>query len=108
MKNTSLKSFINKKEPIIKEEYHTNYKKYRKLLSTLMKKSKQAYYNKYFETNFNNILSTWKGIKYLISLKAVTTSLPIVCSFDNGDTITDPYGIAKFFNNYFASIAETT
>ena len=73
-----------------------------------MKKSKQAYYNKYFETNFNNILSTWKGIKYLISLKAVTTSLPIVCSFDNGDTITDPYDIAKSFNNYFASIAETT
>ena len=31
-----------------KEELHTNYKKYRNLLSTLMKKSKQAYYDKYF------------------------------------------------------------
>ena len=50
-KNNLLKNFINKKDPILKEEFHTNYKKYRKLLSTLMKKSKQAYYNKYFERN---------------------------------------------------------
>ena len=27
---------------------------------------------------------------------------------DNGDTITNPYDIANTFNNYFASIAETT
>ena len=29
-------------------------------------------------------------------------------TFDNGDTITNPYDIANTFNNYFASIAETT
>ena len=28
-----------------------------------MKKSKQAYCDKCFETNWNNIKSTWKGIK---------------------------------------------
>ena len=59
-----------------------------------MKKSKQAYYNKYFETNWSNIKNTWKGIKSLISLKSVVSSAP-----------TD---IANTFNNYFASIAETT
>ena len=26
---------------------------------------------------------------------------------DNGDSITNPYGIANTFNDYFASIAET-
>ena len=31
-----------------------------------------------------------------------------VLSLDNGDTITNPYGIVNAFNNYFASIAETT
>ena len=31
-----------------------------------------------------------------------------VLSLDNGDTITNPYDIANTFNNYFASIAETT
>ena len=67
VKNKLLKNFINKKDPVLKQEFHTNYKKYRNLLSTLMKKSKQAYYDKYFEKNWNNIKNTWKGIKSLIS-----------------------------------------
>ena len=108
VKNKLLTNFINKKDPILKEECHTNYKKYRNLLSTLMKKSKQAYYDKYFERNWNNIKNTWKGIKSLISLKTVASSVPTVLSLDNGDTITNPYGIGNTFHNYFASIADTT
>ena len=73
-----------------------------------MKKSKQAYYDKYFERNWNNIKNTWKRIKSLISLKTVASNVPTVLSLDNGDTITNPYDIVNTFNNYFASIAETT
>ena len=73
-----------------------------------MKKSKQAYYEKYFERNWNNIKNTWKGIKSLINLKTATSRVPTVLSLDNVDTITNPYDIANTFNNYFASIAETT
>ena len=108
MKNKLLKNFINKKDPILKEKFHTNYKKYRNLLSTLMKKSKQTYYDKYFERIWNNIKNTWKGIKSLISLKTVASNVPSVLSLDNGGTITSPYDIANTFNSYFASIAETT
>ena len=108
VKNKLLTNFINKKDPILKEEFHTNYKKHRNLLSILMKKSKQAYYDKYFERNWNNIKSTWKGIKSLISLKTVASNVPTVLSLDNGDTITNPYDIANNFNKYFASIAEAT
>ena len=108
VKNKLLTNFINKKDPVLKEEFHTKYKKYRNLLSTLMKKSKQAYYDKYFERNWNNTKNTWKGIKSLISLKAVASHVPTVLSLDNGDTITNPSDIANTFNNYFASIAETT
>ena len=108
VKNKLLKNFINKKDPILKEEFHTNYKKYRTLLSTLMKKIKQAYYDKYFERNWNNIKNTWKRIKSLISLKTVASNVPTVLSLDNGKTITNPCDIANFFNNYFTSIAETT
>ena len=43
VKNKLLTNFINKTDPTLKEECHTNQKKYRNLLSTLMKKSKQAY-----------------------------------------------------------------
>ena len=73
-----------------------------------MKTSKQAYYDKYFERNWNNSENTWKGIKSLIYLKIVAFSVPTVLYLDNGDTITNPYDIANTFNNYFASIAETT
>ena len=73
-----------------------------------MKKIKQAYYDKYFERNQNNIKNTRRGIKCLISLKTVASHVPAVLSLDNGDTITNPYDIANTFNDYFASIAETT
>ena len=42
------------------------------------------------------------------SLKTVASNVPTVLSLDNDDTITNPYDIANTFNNYFASIAETT
>ena len=73
-----------------------------------MKKREQTYYDKYFERNWNNIQNTWKGIKSHISLKTVAPNVPTVLSLDNGDTITNPYDTANTFNNYFASIAETT
>ena len=68
-----------------------------------MKRSRQAYYDKYFETKWNNnIKNTWKGIKSFISLKTVASSVPTIPSLDNGDTITNSYDIASTF------IAEST
>ena len=67
-----------------------------------MNKSKQAYYDRYFEKDWN-IRKTWKGIKSVISLKTAASSIPRVLSLDNGDTITHAYDIANIFNNYFAS-----
>ena len=42
IKNNLLTNFINKKDPVLKDGFHTKYKNCRNLLSTLMKKSKQA------------------------------------------------------------------
>ena len=94
---------MDKKDLVLKEEFHTKYKKYRNLLSTLMKKSKQAYH-KHFERNWNNIKNIRKEIKSLISLKTVASHVPTILSLDNGDTITNPYDIATMI---FTSIAET-
>ena len=88
MKNKLLVNFIYKKDPILKEGCHSNYKGYRNLLSTRMKESKQAYYDKCFERNLNNIRNTWKVIKALISLKTVVTNITNIF-LDNGDTITN-------------------
>ena len=73
-----------------------------------MKKSKQAYYDKYFEINWKNNKNTWKGIKFFISFKTVISNVPTVLFLDNGDTIGSSYYIANTFNNYFAAIVETT
>ena len=73
-----------------------------------MKKSKEAYYNRYFIANCNNIKKTWKGIKSLICLKTVASRATTVLSSDNGNTITNPYSTANTFKNYFPSIADTT
>ena len=108
VKNKLFTNFINRKDPILKKEFHTNYKKYRNLLSTIMKKSKQTYCDKYFERNWNNIKNTGKRIKSLIFLKTVTSTVPTVLFLDNCDTVTNSSDIANTFNNYFASIAETT
>ena len=108
VKNKSLKNFINKKDPILKKEFHTNCKKYRNILFTLMKKSKQVYYDKYFERNWNSIKNTRRGIKSFVSLKTIASSIPIVLTLGNGDTITNPYDIAYTFDNYFASITKAT
>ena len=103
--NKLLTNSLNKKDPILKEECHTNYKKCRNLLSTLMNKRKQAYHDKHFERNWNNIKNTWKRIK---PLKTVASSLPTALSHDNGDVIVNLYGVADTFYNYFTSITNTT
>ena len=60
-----------------------------------MEKSKQTYYDKYFERNWDYIKNTWKVIKSLISLKFVASSVPTILPHDNGDTINNSYDIAK-------------
>ena len=68
---------------------------------------KQAYYDIYFERNWNDIKNTWKGIKSLICLKYVVFSVTTLSCLNDGDTTTNPYDIANTFNNFFASIAGT-
>ena len=71
-----------------------------------MKKSKENYYKKYFESNWNNAKIIWKGIKSIITLKDITSSVPRTIS-QGENLITNPYDIANIFNNYFSSVADT-
>ena len=105
--NNLLKIFINSKDPETKKIFHEKYKDYRNMVSTLLKKSKICYYNQYFEANMNNIKSTWKGIKSIITIKNTSSDFPTYLS-SNGYTFTNQVDISNNFNNYFASIAETT
>ena len=47
--------FIKLKYAALKSEALFKYKQYRKLLSTLLKRSKKSYFTKYFQTNINDL-----------------------------------------------------
>ena len=98
IKNSIFKKYINKKDPHIKEELHQKYKNYRNIIATLMKKSKQNYFTKYFESNIKNLKNIWKGIKSILSLKISASSLCNLLNFNN-ELVSDPIKIANVFNN---------
>ena len=76
-----------------------------KPIINLLKKSKENYYKKHFESNWNNAKIIWKGIKSIITLKYITSSVPRTIS-QGENLITNPYDIANIFN--FSSVADTT
>ena len=71
-----------------------------------MKRSKQNYYKKYFESNLNNSKNAWKGIKSIITIKNAILTVPRTLSHGE-NTIINPCEIANVFNNYFTSVADT-
>ena len=56
------------------------------------------------QININDLKSTWKGIKNLISLKELP-NVALSNIFDNGRSLTDPQEIANALNKYFANVA---
>ena len=106
VKNKFLTNFIKKKDPAKKAELHLQYKNHRNLLSTLLKKSRENDYKKCFESNWNKAKIIWKGIKSIITLKDITSSVPRTIS-QGENLITNPYDIANIFNNSFSSFADT-
>ena len=77
------------------------------MLSTLMKKSKQNYFAKFFENNLKNLKNTWKGIKSIISMKNSSSNSPVLLIYQN-ENIDNPERIANIFNNSFNTIGEKT
>ena len=71
------------------------------MLSTILKQSKTNYYN-HFETNWNSIKNTWKGLKSksILNIKNVSAEIPKAFTVD-GTTISNPMEIWYTFNNYF-------
>ena len=77
------------------------------MLSTILKQIKTNYYNCYFETNWNSIKNTWKGLKSILNIKNISAEIPKTLTVD-GTTISNPMEISNIFNNYLSSIASKT
>ena len=107
IKNKLFRDFINKKGLTQKTELHIKYKTYRNMLSTLMKKSKQNYFIKFFENNLKNLKNNWKGIRIVISVKNSSSNSPALLTYQN-ENIDNLERLTNIFNNYFSTIGEKT
>ena len=108
IKNALFKRYMKLKSPANKNEVYQQYKYYRNLLSTLMKKTnKQNYYERFFKNKLNNLKNIWKDIRSLIAVKDSSAS-NIHMLTHKGATVTDPLRIANIFNDYLSSTAKKT
>ena len=57
----------------MKEFHHKNYKNYRNILSTLLKRAKEEYFTNFFNENIKDIKENWKVLKHLVSIKQKKT-----------------------------------
>ena len=107
IKNNFLKKSITTKEPQVNKRYHKEYKDYRNMLSTILKQSKTNYYNHYFQTNWNSIKNTWKGLQSILNIKNISADIPKTLTVD-GTIISNSMEILNILYNYFSSVATKT
>ena len=105
-KNNIYSKFLKCKNQKHKEFYHSNYKTYRNLLSTLLKRAKGKYFTKFFNEDIENIKKKWIAIKSLVSMKRKGNDTPSNIRNDE-KYIHGPIAIANTFNSFITSIAET-
>ena len=104
MKNKLLSKFTKLKDADLKKRSPFKCKQYRNLLSTLLKRSKESCCTNYFQASNNDLKTTSKGIKKLISHKRTSNSVHSAV-IENNITLTKPKGIADAFNKYFINIS---
>ena len=73
------------------------------MLSTILKQSKTNYYNHYFETNWNSIKNTWKGIKSILNIKSISVDNVKSLTVD-GTTISNPIAISNISTTIFLQL----
>ena len=84
-----------------KTEYQKQFRTYWNYISTVLRCSKDSYYNELYEENKRNIKTVWKTVNY----HETEVNLPLT-SLQIGKKIeTDTKEITNHFNGYFTSIA---
>ena len=116
----SIRRSIRKKHKlysrVLKSKFHKDcldkYKKYRNVLTTLVRTAKQLYYNNEFERDMKNSKRTWKHINDLLnkkdSSKSGTKISKLIKETEGSNVeVTSSIDIANTLNDFFSSIGET-
>lgn len=78
-----LGNYIKSKDIILKNQAQIKNQKRKNVLLNLLKQSKRSYFKEYFQHNFINLKSPWKGEKKLIPLKRLPNCRKKFTLFDN-------------------------
>jgi len=84
------------------QEDYTKYVEQRNKYNTLLRQSKQKYYNDNLHLNIKNSKRTWQLLKDAANLNKSSSVIEKIDK--NGTLITDPVDIANEFNDFFTSI----
>ena len=61
--------------PLENRNISFEYKKYRNLIITLLKRSKENYFQNYFEENKNDMKKPWNGIRNILAVSKKKTTI---------------------------------
>ena len=84
-------------------EYKSYYKKYCKILSSVIIASKKKYYDERILNSNNKIKTTWNIVKTVINNSKNSNKI-VAMNIDNHSN-SNPVTIANAFNTYFSSVA---
>ena len=104
-RDSLFKSMSQKKDPLLRSETSTTYKRYRNLIITLLKQSKKNYYSLYFIENQNSVKKTWYGIRDILNVSKKKSSVPTKIIHQNEEKKNN-MDIANSFNDFFVNIGK--
>ena len=105
LRDKLLNKYIKCKDPNKKTALHNEYKAYRNMIVTLLRKSKHNHFSKFFHLNSKNSKKIWEGINSYLNRRKNSENRNITLTI-NDNTITDPQKVADIFNKYFTTIAD--
>ena len=101
------KLFQLKKRQPNNENNKRLYNLFRNRVIRELKKSKNIYYNEFFEVNNNNIKKTLEGIRSIVNISK--PKMPSVSQIKvNEKVIDNPKKVVEAFNNFFVNVGPNT
>ena len=88
---------------LVNDEYKTEYKRYRNVLTSLIRNSKKEYFNNKFDACKTDIKRTWTSINSILRPTRVASRKLEIHS--EGNLLSDPLGVATAFNEHYTSVA---
>ena len=100
------KEMIKEKNVLTKVLKNESFKRYRNQIIYLLKVSRQAHYNKFFEENKNNCSATWTDINEITCPKNKKKLNSPTSLMHEGKIITNSKNIAEHFNKFLTELAQ--